>query len=241
MENQIVDQEVQLEEEEKEDKKRKRIIILVLFLLMLLLVVFIISYSMFSYTKKGDTDNTIISGKIQFLYTENTGVGNGISITNAFPISDEVGKSYATENYVFDFKITAKLTNNIEIPYEITARMSKNSELPSDFIKIYLVEKNGTSEIATPLTINNGVVKKYSELKDTTVEIGTYEDGSKITEKTIYNGLASGTSYEKNFRLRMWISSDANFNGQVQEDGTTIYPYNEKSFTTTVNVYSLDK
>ena len=236
-------EKIDIEEEKEEDKekRRKKIIILVLLLLMLLLIVFMVSYSMFAYTKKGDTDNTVTSGKLQFLYTENTGVGNGINITDALPVSDEVGKNYSTENYVFDFKITAKLSDDVTVPYEITARMAKKSELPTNFIKIYLVERNGSTEIEAPLTANNGVVKKFSELTDTTVEIGTYEDGSKITEKTIYNGVASGLNYEKDFRLRMWISDDANFNGVVQEDGSTVYPYNEKGFTTTVNVYSVNK
>lgn len=233
--------------EEGKNKKRKGIIILVILLLMLLLIVFMVSYSMFDYTKKGDTNNTVTSGKLQFLYTENTGVGsgtgvgNGINITDALPVSDEIGKSYSTENYVFDFKITAKLSDNVTVPYEITARMAKKSELPTNFIKLYLVERNGSTEIEAPLTINNGVVRKFSELADTTVEIGTYEDGSKITEKTIYNGAASGLNYEKNFRLRMWISDDANFDEVVQEDGSVVYPYNDKGFTTTVNVYSVNK
>ena len=236
-------EKIDLEEnkEEEEEKKRRKIIILVLLLLILLLIVFMVSYSMFAYTKKGDTDNTVTSGKLQFLYTENTGVGNGINITEALPISDEIGKSYSTENYVFDFKITAKLSDGITVPYEVTARMAKKSELPASFIKLYLVERNGSTEIEAPLTVNNGVVKKFSELADTTVEIGTYEDGSKITEKTIYSGIASGLNYEKDFRLRMWVSDDANFDGVVQDDGSIIYPYNDKSFTTTVNVYSINK
>ena len=142
-----MDERINNDSEEEKEKKRKRVIILIILLLLLLVIVFMVSYSIFSYTKKGDTDNTITTGKIKFLYTENTGVGNGINISDAFPVSDTVGKSYSTENYVFDFKVTASVPNNIELPYEVTARMANTSTLPSNLVKIYLVERQGNTEI----------------------------------------------------------------------------------------------
>ena len=183
----LLEQEIELLEQEEEDEKekRKKIIILILLLLILIIIIFMVSYSMFDYTKKGDTDNTVTSGELKFLYTENTGVGNGINITNAFPVPDEVGKNYSTENYVFDFSINAELSDGVTVPYEVTARVAEKSELPSELIKIYLVERNGTLETDAPLTVSNGVVKKFSELKDTEIEVGTYSDGTKIQEKTL--------------------------------------------------------
>ena len=234
-----IDQLIQEEEDDKE--RRKLMIILIILLLILVLIIFVVSYSMFDYTKRGDTDNTVTSGEIKFLYTENTGVGNGINITNAFPVTDEVGKGYSTENYVFDFKITASIPENTTVPYEVTARMSEKSELPTNIIKIYLVERNGNNEIETPLTVKNGIVTRFSELEDTTIEVGSYSNGNKIVEKTIYNGIASGLEYVKEFRLRMWIAEDTDFSGVEQNDGTMLYPYNGKKFTTTVNVYSVNE
>ena len=242
-EKELLKQEIdQLIQDEEDDKKRRKlIIILILLLLILILIIFVVSYSMFDYTKRGDTDNTVTSGEIKFLYTENTGVGNGINITNAFPVSDEVGKGYSTENYVFDFKITADVPKNVDVPYEVTARMSKDSTLPSDVVKIYLVERNGNNETEISTTVNNGIVKRYSELTDTSINVGTYDDGSKIMEKTLYRDVAIGKNYEKDFRLRMWIAEDTDFSGIEQEDGTMLYPYNGKKFTTTVNVYSINE
>lgn len=230
-----------LDLKEKDGGKRsKKIIILLLLFLTLLLIVFFISYSIFGYTKKGNTDNTVTTGDIKFLYTENTGVRNGIKITNANPVTDEIGKNYSTENYVFDFKVTAELPNNVTIPYEVTARMSDSSTLPGDIIKIYLVERDGSNEVPSPFTFSNNVVKKFSELNDTTIQVGNFASGNKIIEKTVYNGVASGTYYEKNFRLRMWISDDADFSGNILPDGTVEYKYRNQSFTTTINVYSLN-
>lgn len=218
------------EKEEKQERKRKRIILLILLLLILLMIIFGLTYSLFSYTKKGDTDNTITSGKLEFLYTENTGLGNGISITNALPVDDTTGKNYSTDKYVFDFKVTAKIQDNVTIPYEITARQGKNSTLSGDVVKIYLVEKEGELENAAPLTIDSlGVVKRFNELNNTSINVGTHSDGSQIIEKTIYKGVASGENYDQDFRLRMWVAEDTDFS-----DGG----YNNKSFIVTVNVYA---
>lgn len=227
------------EQEETKQKRSKQIIILIILLLLLLLIVFMITYALFSYTKKGETENTITSGEIKFLYTENTGVGNGVSITNATPVEDSVGKLYSTENYVFDFKVTASVPNGKSIPYEITARLGKDSTLPSNAVKTYLVEQNGDIETEAPLTVDDkGIIKTFSELTDTSLSVGTYDDGTAIVEKTIYNGVATGTNYEQNFRYRMWISNDINFAGVTDENGNITYPYNSKTFTTTINVYA---
>ena len=51
------------------------------------------------------SENVITTGALNFIYTENNGVGSGISLTDALPVSDEVGKAYSTENYVFDFMV----------------------------------------------------------------------------------------------------------------------------------------
>jgi len=218
------------EKEEKENRKRKGIILLILMVLILLMIIFGLTYSLFSYTKKGDTDNTITSGKLEFLYTENTGLGNGISITNALPVDDTIGKNYSTDKYVFDFKIVAKIEDNVTIPYEITARQGKNSTLSGDVVKIYLVEKEGELEKQAPLTIDSlGVVKRFNELDNTLINTGVYSDGSQVIEKTIYKGVASGKNYDQDFRLRMWVAEDTNFS-----DGE----YNNKTFTVTVNVYA---
>lgn len=219
--------------EQEDESNRKRIIIILLLFLVLLAGIFILAYSVFSYTKKGDTDNEITTGELRFLYTENTGVGHGINITNAYPVEDSVGKAYSTENYVFDFKITASLPGTNSIPYEVTAEKKEDSTLDESAVKIYLVKVNGSSEEECPLTVNNGTVKKFSELTNT-------ELTTNSNEKTIFTGVATGLNYEQNFRLRMWISNDVDFAGVEQPDGSMLYPYSGKTFKTIVNVYSVN-
>ena len=199
--------------------KMKNIVFTILGILLLIVVTAGTSYAVFTYTKLGTTDNTVTSGILKFLYTENSGTGRGISITNAFPVSDEVGKSYATDNLVFDFKIEGTNTGIEEIPYEITLRKKSDSTLSEDAVKVYLTEKDGDKEtsIVSP-TI-------YSNLSQTKINV------KDNIEKTLYYGSVSGNTenYVKEFRLRMWLKEGLDFTGGE---------YNRKTFTTTVNVYA---
>ena len=107
--------------------KKKNLILTLLAVLTVILITGGVTYAFFSYAKTGTTDNLITTGSITFLYTEVDGVGNGISIQNAFPISDDKGKVLTKTNEYFDFKVTSK-TGNDKIPYEVTARKSIDSD-----------------------------------------------------------------------------------------------------------------
>ncbi len=203
-----------------ENRKIKRQIILsILGIMSLVLVTIGVTYAIFNYVKLGSTENTITTGTLKFLYTENTGIGNGIAITNALPVSDSVGKSYATEDYVFDFKVEGANTGVEPIGYEISLRKKEDSTLTESVVKVYLTDMTGDADtsIVEPVL--------YSDLTKTTIDVGTN------VEKTLYQGsIASGeVAYLKNFRLRMWIDDKADFS-----DGNL----NNKTFSTTVNVYA---
>ena len=201
----------------KKDSKKKAIILSVIGIISLVVVTIGITYAVFTYTKLGTTDNTVTSGTLKFLYTENTGVKTGIQLTNALPISDTQGKALDGDNNVFDFSIEATNTGTETIPYEVTLRKKKTSTLAEENVKVYLTDRTESQEsyVLQP--------KKYSELTKTSVNVG-----SNI-EKTIYKSSVAGgeVSYRKDFRLRMWISDDSS-----QDD------INGKEFTATVNVYA---
>ncbi len=181
-----------------------------------------ITFTFFNYNKQGTTDNTITTGSITFLYTEVDKVGKGISITDAFPMSDAKGMDQTGEDKVFNFKITSTTSNSNSIPYEITVRKSKDSTLKDDSaVKLYLtkVDQGGNNETKV-------ILKKYSELKQT-----KKIDETKYTEKTIHTDEvpANSTQYEQNYRLRMWIDDQTDFS-----DGDM----NNQTFKVTVNVYA---
>ena len=199
------------------NNKKKVLILSIIGLIGLVIVTIGITYAVFTYTKLGTTDNTVTSGTLKFLYTENTGVKTGIKLTNALPISDTQGKALDGDNNVFDFSIEATNTGTEAIPYEVTLRKKDTSTLAEENVKVYLADRTESQEssVLEPT--------KYSELAQTSINVGNE------IEKTIYKSSVAGgeVSYRKDFRLRMWIDETSN-----QDD------INGKEFTAMVNVYA---
>ena len=202
----------------KKNSKKKQVLLTLLGVISLIVITVGVTYAFFNYAKEGTTDNTIKTGSITFLYTEVSGVGKGISLTDAYPVADSIGKVQVGEGKVFDFKVTSNISMNSSIGYQVTARKKTGSTLDDSAVKVYLTEVNGTEQEL--------LLSKYSELSQT-----DRVDANKYTEKALYEGRvpANTSNYEKNFRLRMWVSDDTDFT-----DGSM----NDKTFTLTVNVYA---
>jgi len=198
--------------------KNKQIIITLIAIISLIVITVGVTYAFFNYSRTGTTDNVVKTGGITFLYTEVSGVGKGISLTEAYPVSDSIGKIQVGEGKVFDFKVTSNIEMNSNIGYQVTARKKTGSTLANSAVKVYLTEVNGTEQEL--------LLSKYSEL-DQTDKV----DSSKYDERILYEATvpANTKNYEKNFRLRMWVSDDTDFS-----DGSM----NNKTFTLTVNVYA---
>ena len=198
--------------------KKKQIIITLIAIISLIVITVGVTYAFFNYAKEGTTDNTIQTGSITFLYTEVSGVGKGISLTEAYPVADSIGKVQVVEGKIFDFKVTSNISMNSNIGYQVTARKKTGSTLDDSAVKVYLTEVNGTEQEL--------LLSKYSEL-DQTDKI----DSSKFDERILYEATvpANTSNYEKNFRLRMWVDENTDFS-----DGSM----NDKTFTLTVNVYA---
>ena len=198
--------------------KKKQIIITLIAIISLIVITVGVTYAFFNYAKEGTTDNVVKTGGITFLYTEVSGVGKGISLTDAYPVADSIGKVQTGEGKVFDFKVTSNISMNSNIGYQVTARKKTGSTLANSAVKVYLTEVNGTEQEL--------LLSKYSELSQT-----DKVDISKYDERILYEATvpANTANYEKNFRLRMWVSDDTDFT-----DGSM----NDKTFTLTVNVYA---
>ena len=198
--------------------KKKQIIITLIAIISLIVITVGVTYAFFNYAKEGTTDNVVKTGGITFLYTEVSGVGKGISLTEAYPVADSIGKVQVGEGKIFDFKVTSNISMNSNIGYQVTARKKTGSTLANSAVKVYLTEVNGTEQEL--------LLSKYSELGQT-----DKVDSSKFDERILYEATvpANTANYEKNFRLRMWVSDDTDFS-----DGSM----NDKTFTLTVNVYA---
>ena len=198
--------------------KKKQIIITLIGIISLIVITVGVTYAFFNYSRTGTTDNVVKTGGITFLYTEVSGVEKGISLTEAYPVADSIGKVQVGEGRVFDFKVTSNIEMNSSIGYQVTARKKTGSTLANSAVKVYLTEVNGTEQEL--------LLSKYSELSQT-----DKVDISKYDERILYEATvpANTANYEKNFKLRMWVSDDTDFT-----DGSM----NDKTFTLTVNVYA---
>ena len=197
--------------------KNKKKILLPLLILGIVLVVIGGTYAFYNYAKHGEKMHTIRTGAIKFRYEESN---RGITLNDALPMTDAQGK--AQTNY-FDFSIISE-SDFAEIPYVISTVTSSNSTLDPSVVKVYLTEVNNGTE--TQL-----VLDKYSNLTSKVFV------GNK-TEKVMHRDTATvtGQEYVKNYRLRIWISDDIEW--LVQENGVDTYPYQNKTLTLKVNVYT---
>lgn len=176
---------------EKENKERKLVISIVLVLLLFISVIGI-TYAVFTFAKEGKRENVINTGSITFSYTETS---NGISLTNALPISDNIGKTLdnSGSNGYFDFNVSCKIVGKTAIKYEIHAEeLQVNNPLDPAFVKMYLTD--GTSDM--PISGYDLEVPTYNMLSSSSIKDGA---------KRLYYGSFSTTGVQA-FRLRMWLS-----------------------------------
>lgn len=182
--------------EKKENKSYNKKIILSIALIVLLLVSVIgITYAIFTYSKEGEVKNTVRTGDLTFSYVETS---SGISLENAMPISDEIGKKLdSSENGYFDFNVSCKIAGTSIIQYEVYAKKQEvKNEIEEKNVKIYLTD--GTSD--QPLSGYDVEVPTYNSLKNSLSD----QEG-----KQLYYGSFTSSGVQK-FRLRMWLKEEYN-------------------------------
>ena len=202
----------------------KQVLLSVLAVAILVVAVVGVSFAFFTYSKQGETVNTITTGTLVFSYNE---PNNGILLENAVPMSDEDAKTTLTSGRnVFDFTVTSTINGNATINYEITAKESTDQSdigtLESKYVKVSLDKVAGGSE--TP-------VKAATYYDDLTA--GTIATGDKLLgtgSATNSNGSPVTTTY----RLRMWMA-------EQDADGTPVEMKDDKCFTTANAPVSCDQ
>lgn len=193
----------------KDEKKNTYFIYLLLFAILLFFCVFGITYSIY---KPGIDDNELDTGKIIFTYSDVGKAGNGISLKNAEPLSDNRAKIMVGNNQYFDFNTTAT-TKNASIHYKLLIDKDNKSTLSNNNVRIYLTQILGGYE--SELVFSN-----FSDLK---VEKINNKNYYVIYEKTLSKGL---DNYTDSFRLRMWLKEDAtNYYDQYFAVKVDVYAY----------------
>ena len=216
-----------------ENKKRKStgLLLSILGVVSLVLITAGVTYAFFSYAKEGQTENTLRTAAIEFVYNEIDGADKGILIENALPLTDAEGMvlggdtqdhTTLTDNRnVFLFTITSKTPTSANIPYIVTAKKQTpaagRTSLADGQIKLYLTasQNDGTNN-----TVNSGVVRTFADLKtakplgsDTTVFSALTGITASADEVVLYEGTVpagQSSNYVNSFVLRMWINGDAN-------------------------------
>ena len=188
----------------KDNNNSKQVLLSVLGVAILVVAVVGVSFAAFSYSKTGEKLNTITTGTITMDYTEDE---NAINLTNALPMTDDVGKALADTNQYFDFTVSANITGTTTINYAITAaKVTPDSTLPDDAVKVYLTDMDGTadSQILAPT--------KISGLTPTT---GSEPSGTPSGQFILHTGTFTATS-SHDYRLRMWVADDYTVTGASQ-------------------------
>ena len=172
-----------------------------------------LSYAIFSFDGNGTLLNSITTATVSMTYTEGE---NKISIENALPLEDEIGKKLTNDNQVFDFTVDIKVTGKQTIAYEVTGEKDSESTLDDNAVRLYL-EKSEDKE-------------NYKAVQEPSYYVPLLEDdtfGAKKGEMILDTGTVTESKVYY-YRLRMWVSKD--------------YKVNDVSnfFTIKVNVYGKD-
>ncbi len=195
--------------------RRLRPLILMLIALVILVVLMCsLSLAIVVYDKEGSVVNSIkTGGSIMIMYIEGD---KGINITNAAPMSDEVGRQLSGDDETFHFTVSAEL-KNATARYEIAAIKNAASTLSDSDIRLYL-EKSVNDGAYTASMNPSPFIPIWSQ-----TALGAPE-GSMIMEA----GELTQTQ-TNDYILRMWL-----------KDSYVVDPDNPKSYTVTVNVYAAD-
>ena len=170
---------------------KKKVMLIGIIIILILLATFGASVALFNGVRIGSKESSISVGDLTFKYTEVTGIGNGINLEDPEAISDEEGKQL---NTWFDFKIDANLVNS-DMIYEVSVEPTSETTINLDGIKIYLTEVVDDEEVDINSNYNGlGKVKVITD----------YDNGVIYQERILKNT----KNYEKNFRVRIWISED---------------------------------
>lgn len=202
-----------------ERQDSKNIILSVLGVAILFIAVVGVSYAIYIFTSNGVEENRMSTGKILMKFIESD--TNVISITNAYPISDEVGKN---QNDYFDFSLSSEISGQSSIIYEIRAKKIDVTPLPSlqdSEVKIYL-EKEEAGDYVDVMDPINFRVDTSTVIDNEDVDLNTM----MLHRGSFVNSSSSTKRFEDKYRLRIWMNEDSTI------DET------KKSFKIKINVYA---
>ena len=193
-------------------KDKKLAIILGVFALVI--VTTAASFAFFTYSRVGQTTTTITSGDIEFSFIE----GESAGLTNAFPVSDEIGAQDTSEEYTF------------------TVNLKSSSATNKATYNVYLVDNNDVTQDdqGNPINYFTSDQIKFALIKDEVFVAGTTAEAGRLVSSV--TGFTAGTTQGEglvlenqeiasgktdSYKLRIWISDDVNYSNTTLTDDTT--------------------
>lgn len=168
-------------------EESKQLLLSVFCVAILIIIITGITYAIFRYTASGKKENVITTSAIEMSYIESD--TNVITINDAIPISDTVGK--LQEEY-FDFTLTSSITGLLTINYDIIAsRISVSNEIEFNKIKVYLEKK---------------VSGEYVEVLSPTRFNESDSRGMVLYSDSFSNLENKKTDFSDDYRFRMWLA-----------------------------------
>ncbi len=197
--------------------KNKKIGLTIVMCLLLIVVTIGVTYAIFTYTKEGIVENVIESSTVILTYTEGK---TGITLNEAYPMSDEQGKVLTGTNNVFDFTVQANLSRAMSIGYEVTAvKIPIVDQIPleDDEVKLYLERAMDPDVTYQEVFMPSNFIPSSEPS-----EIGS-PSGSMILDAGNFTNEGI-TIYQ--YRLRLWVDENAEIpSGETRKYGVRINVY----------------
>lgn len=219
------------------NKESSKKIVLVVFVFIVTVVALIgFTYALFRYSRVSSNNASIIAGKLEFGYIEET---NGINLQNAMPVSDEVALNTTDSNNYFDFYVTYNVSSNATIDYEvdienITNQLSEvinNNLAPVDSSKIKVaLENRADTNNDSPMLVNPTY---FSELE-------RYPASNSKKGYILYKTSITGNSKDY-YRLYMWIPEIDTDGNEISIVSNTDNFVGNQAFSIKINIQALGK
>lgn len=184
----------------------KAVVISIVFIILVVVAVIAGAFYIQSSKPQVIEQETLEGGSITLTYADDE---NLFVIENAIPTADLVGMAYDSADKYFDFTVKTLIDEADYIEYKIV--LVKDEEISTaldENIKVYLEkEDSGTyTKVIEPLLFESNITDK--KLGKNVMAIFKFKKNS---------------SGNDNYRLRMWISEDANITpDQIQNYGVNV-------------------
>ena len=218
------------------ENNSKQAVLTIVGIAILVIAVVGVSFAFFTYSKQGVENNVITTGKIEFIYTEDT----ALSLTNQFPQSDVdgVGNAQFTVHVSGTIPATANAIDYqvYAVAGDVPTGKDAANRMSDSHINVYVTSAEGT--VVNGYDTGYGVTDAtdYGAVAGNTTGTNKFQ----IAEGTITN---SGVTETHNYTLTMWVNdtvniSDTDATAEYRASSTTVGDLPAGQDTDTRKVYT---